>query len=129
MKTVKIFATGLAVLMALSLSSCKKTTGDEKVSGTYEVTANVETVDYNKGHGVIFGAMESAVNETARNFSFRTDANDKAVIAAADKAAKEHENQSDIDIVISVVFKPGNVSGQAENKPIVIKSYTFKGSD
>lgn len=120
---------GLAVLMALCLSSCSKNNNDEKVSGTYGVTANVGTIDYNKGHGIIFGAIENAVNETARNFSFRTDANDKAVIAAADKAAKEHENQSDIDIVISVVFKPGNVSGEAEKKPIEVKSYTFKGSN
>lgn len=125
MKTVKIFALALATCAALFLTSCNKD-NNEKVSGVYGVTANVETIDYNKGHGIIFQAIESAVNETAKNFDFKTDANDKAVIAAADKAAKDHENQSDIDIVIDVVFKPGNTMGQAEKKPILVKSYTFK---
>lgn len=43
----------------------------------------------------------------------------------ADKAAEEHKDQANKKVVVSVVFQPGNAMGEAEKKPIVIKSYTF----
>ena len=73
-----------------------------------------------------FSEMEKAVNTVAKDFSFRTKANDDAIIAATDKVEKDYKDQADKEVVISVVFKPGNVVGQSEKKPEVVKAYTFK---
>ena len=82
-------------------------------------------VSSSEGSGIIFVAIRDAVITASRGFDFRTDSNDKAVIAAADKAAEEHKNQANKKVVVSVVFQPGNAMGEAEKKPVVIKSYTF----
>lgn len=124
MKTFKFMALAAAACLSFCLVSCKKDV-DEKVSGTYGVTVNVD-VDYNKGSGIIFSEMENAVNTVAKDFSFRTKANDDAIIAATDKVEKDYKDQADKEVVISVVFKPGNVVGQPEKNPEVVKAYTFK---
>ena len=116
----------LFLLVLLALVSCGKP-GEEPVSGTYGVTTNLtEDINYHVGYGIIFGAMEDAVTEASKGFSVRSEASDNAVKAAADKVYEERKNQSDKDVILTVVFKPGNVSGQPEKTPIPIKSYTFK---
>lgn len=77
------------------------------------------------GSGVIFTAMYDEVAKLAREMNFRTDANDKKVIAATDKIAAEYKNQASEKITISVVFTEANESGKAEKKPVVLKSYVF----
>ena len=121
MKTVRIIAMALVACMALCLTSCNKNVS-EPVSGTYGVTADK---DVPSGAGSIFAEMSDAVT-SAGNFSFRSEANDSAVKAAADKVYNERKGTSDINATISVVFKPGNVSGQAEKKPELVKAYKFE---
>ncbi len=53
----------------------------------------------------------------------------KVVIAAADKVAAEYKDQANKPIEVYVVFQPGNAMGEAEKKPIVIKTYKFTPVD
>ena len=123
MKAFKFIALAVAACMTLCFTSCTKT-GTDQTLGTYSATCNVE-VSTSEGSGIIFSAIRDAVINASRGFDFRTDANDKAVIAAADKAAAEHKDQANKAIVVSVVFQPANAMGEAEKKPIVIKTYPF----
>lgn len=125
---MKRFLILLLVPFALSFTSCTKTTDTGKDAGSYTAICD-DNVSSSEGSGVIFFAIRDAVLNASRNFDFRTDANDKAVIAAADKAAEEHKNQANKKIVVSVVFQPGHAMGEAEKKPVVIKSYTFTPVD
>lgn len=126
MKTIKFFAMALVACVAMCLTSCGKP-GEEPVSGTYGVTTNLtEDIDFNKGSGIVYHEMEEAVTEASKGFSVRSDASDNAVKAAADKVYEERKNYSDKAMILTVVFKPGNVVGQPEKKPIPIKSYTFE---
>ena len=127
MKVFKLIAVAATACLALCFTSCTKTTGDDKVVGSYTATCDTD-VSSSEGSGVIFVAIRDAVIKASKGFDFRTDANDKAVIAAADKAAEEHKNQANKAIVVSVVFQPGNAMGEAEKKPVVLKSYTFNPS-
>ena len=97
----------------LSITSCTKTTGDDKTVGSYTATCDTE-VSSSEGSGIIYVAIRDAVIKASRGFDFRTDSNDKAVIAAADKAAEEHKDQANKKVVVSVVFQPGNAMGEAE---------------
>ena len=106
MKTFKFIALAAVACLAFCFSSCTKVSSSE-------------------GSGVIFFAIRDAVITASKGFNVRSDANDKAVIAAADKAAEEHKNQANKRIVVSVVFQPGNAMGEAEKKPVVIKTYPF----
>ncbi len=115
----------LAIAAALLLSSCQ-VIKPEGTLGTYSVTCD-KTVSANTGNGVIFNTMYDAVAKL--KFDFRTSANDKAVIAATDKVAEEYKDQASEPIVISVVFKEANAMGEAEKKPVVIKSYNFTPVD
>lgn len=124
MKAIIFIALAAVACLTLCFTSCTKTTGDDKTVGTYTATCD-SNVSSSEGSGVIFYAIRDAVISASRGFDFRTDSNDKAVIAAADKAAEEHKNQANKQIVVSVVFQPGNAMGEAEKKPVVIKSYTF----
>ena len=129
MKAFKLIALAAAACMAICFTSCTKVSGgDDKNLGTYGATCDV-SVSTSEGSGVIFSAIRDAVIVTSRSFDFRTDANDKAVIAAADKAAAEHKDQANKKIVVSVIFQPANAMGEAEKKPIVLKSYTFNPVD
>lgn len=124
MKTIKFFALAIVACMALCFTSCTKT-GDTDEFGTYTATCDV-TVSSSEGSGIIFNQIRDAVLIAGKSFNFRNSANDKAVIAAADKKAEEYKDQANKPIVVSVIFQPGNEMGQAEKKPIVIKNYTFK---
>lgn len=115
----------LAIAAALLLSSCQ-VIKPEGTLGTYSVTCD-KTVSANTGNGVIFNTMYDAVAKL--KFDFRTSANDKAVIAATDKVAEEYKDQASEPIVISVVFREANAMGEAEKKPVVIKSYNFTPVD
>lgn len=124
MKAFKFIALAAVACLAFCFSSCTKISGDDKNVGTYTAISDVD-VTSSEGSGVIFFAIRDAVINASRGFDVRTASNDKAVIAAADKAAEEHKNQANKKIVVSVVFQPGNAMGEAEKKPVVIKSYTF----
>jgi hypothetical protein len=122
MKTIKLIAMALVACMALCFTSCS--INDPGDSGSYTATCN-ETVNSNKGSGIIFNAIRDAVIVAGRGRDFRTAANDKVVIEAADKVAAQYKDQTDIPIVVSVVFRPGNAMGEAEKADIVIKNYSF----
>lgn len=124
MKTFKFIALAAVACLAFCFSSCTKISGDDKNVGTYTAISDVD-VTSSEGSGVIFFAIRDAVITASKGFNVRSDSNDKAVIAAADKAAEEHKNQANKRIVVSVVFQPGNAMGEAEKKPVVIKSYPF----
>ncbi len=124
MKTFKFIALAAAACIAFCCSSCTKISGDDTTVGTYTATCDAD-VSSSEGSGVIFFAIRDAVINASKGFNVRSNSNDKAVIAAADKAAEEHKDQANKKVVVSVVFQPGNAMGEAEKKPIVIKSYTF----
>ena len=124
MKAFKLIAIAAAACLALCFTSCTKISGDDKNVGSYGAICDTQ-VSTSEGSGVIFFAIRDAVINASRGFDVRTASNDKAVIAAADKAAEEHKNQANKKIVVSVVFQPGNAMGESEKKPIVLKSYTF----
>lgn len=124
MKTVKTILLAVAACMALCFTSCNKTTDTGKDSGTYTAIADVD-LSSKEGSGIIFYQIRDAVILAGRSFNFRTDANDKVVIAAADQVAAQYKDYANKKVVVSVVFQPGNAMGEAEKKPIVIKSYTF----
>ena len=124
MKAIKFIALAAVACLTLCFTSCTKTTGDDKNVGSYTATCDSD-VSSSEGSGVIFYAIRDAVISASRGFDFRTDSNDKAVIAAADKKAEEYKDQANKPIVVSVIFQPGNAMGEAEKKPVVIKSYTF----
>ena len=124
MKAFKFIALAAVACLALCFSSCTKISGNDKTVGSYTATCDIN-VSSSEGSGIIFVAIRDAVITASRGFDVRSDSNDKAVIAAADKAAEEHKNQANKKIVVSVVFQPGNAMGEAEKKPVVIKSYTF----
>ena len=88
---------------------CTKISGDDKNVGTYTAISDVD-VTSSEGSGVIFFAIRDAVINASRGFNVRSDSNDKAVIAAADKAAEEHKNQANKKIVVvkSYTFTPAN---------------------
>ncbi len=122
MKTIKLIAMAFAACMALCFTSCSiKDPGD---SGSYTATCDV-AVTGNEGSGIIFNKIRDAVILAGRGLDFRTAANDKVVIEAADKVAAEYKDQANKPIVVSVVFRPGNAMGEAEKSDIVIKKYTF----
>ena len=124
MKAVKFFALAMAACLTLCFTSCTKTSGTDQNVGTYTAICDSD-VSSSEGSGIIFFAIRDAVITASRDFNVRSDANDKTVVAAADKAAEAHKNQANKKVVVSVVFQPGNAMGEAEKKPIVIKSYTF----
>ena len=124
MKAIKFIALAAVACLTLCFTSCTKTTGDDKNVGSYTATCDSD-VSSSEGSGIIFFAIRDAVITASRGFNVRSDSNDKAVIAAADKAAEEHKDQANKKVVVSVVFQPGNAMGEAEKKPVVIKSYTF----
>ena len=128
MKKFKFIALVAVACLSLCFAACTKITGNEKVLGSYTATCDI-TVYTSEGSGIIFGAIRDAVILAGRDYDFRTDAGDKAVIAAADKVAQEYKDQANKKITVSVVFQPGNAMGEAEAKPIVIKSYTFTPVD
>lgn len=128
MKTIKFIAMAFVACMALCLSSCTKGGSDSGDSGTYTATCNV-TVSNSEGSGIIFHKIRDAVIVAGRDFYFKTPANDKVVIAAADKVAAEYKDQANKPIEVYVVFQPGNAMGEAEKKPIVIKTYKFTPVD
>ena len=121
MKLFKIIV--LAAAAVLLCASCTKS-GTEQVLGNYSVTCD-KAVSSSTGSGVIYYAMYNKIVAVARDFNFRTDANDKAVIAAADQIASEYKDQASEKITVSVIFTEANALGEAEKKPVVIKSYTF----
>ncbi len=124
MKAIKFIALAAVACLTLCFTSCTKTTGDDKNVGSYTAICDSD-VSSSEGSGIIFFAIRDAVITASKGFNVRSDSNDKAVIAAADKAAEEHKNQANKAVVVSVVFQPGNAMGEAEKKPVVIKSYTF----
>lgn len=124
MKAFKFIALTAAACLALCFTSCTKTSGTDQTVGTYTAICDSD-VSSSEGSGIIFFAIRDAVIKASKGFDFRTASNDQAVIAAADKAAEEHKNQANKKVVVSVVFQPGNAMGEAEKKPVVIKSYTF----
>lgn len=124
MKAFKFIALAAVACLAFCLSSCTKTSGNDKTVGSYTAICDTE-VSSAEGSGIIFFAIRDAVIKASKGFDFRTDSNDSAVIAAADKVAEEYKNQANKQVVVSVVFQPGNAMGESEKKPIVIKSYTF----
>ena len=81
------------------------------------------------GSGVIYTTMYDEVAKLTREMDFRTDANDKKILAATDKIAAEYKNQASEKITISVVFTEANESGKAGKKPVVLKSYVFTPVD
>ena len=125
---MKRFLLFLLVPLALCFTSCTKTTDNGKDVGTYTAICDTD-VSSSEGSGIIYVAIRDAVIIASRGFDFRTADNDKAVIAAADKAAEEHKDQANKKVVVSVVFQPGHAMGEAEKKPVVIKSYTFTPVD
>lgn len=128
MKAIKLFAIAAVACMALCFTSCTKPGSNDPVVGSYTATCDITVVN-TEGSGIIFGKIKDAVIIASRGFDVRSDANDKVVIAAADKVAAEYKDQANKKIVVSVVFQPGNEMGAAEKKPIVIKSYTFTPVD
>lgn len=124
MKAVILFALAMAACLTLCFTSCTKTSSTDQNVGTYTAICDSD-VSSSEGSGIIFFAIRDAVITASRGFNVRSDANDKAVVAAADKAAEAHKDQANKKVVVSVVFQPGNAMGEAEKKPIVIKSYTF----
>jgi hypothetical protein len=125
MKAFKIIALATAVCLTLCFaSSCTKISGNDKDMGSYSAICD-SNVSSSEGSGIIYFAIRDAVINASRGFDFRSDSNDKTVIAAADEAAEEHKYQANKKVVVSVVFQPGNAMGEAEKKPVVIKSYTF----
>ena len=128
MKAIKFFAIAAVACMALCFTSCTKPSGNDPVVGSYTAIADISVVN-TEGSGIILGKIKDAVIIASRGFDVRSDANDKVVIAAADKVAAEYKDQANKKIVVSVVFQPGNEMGTAEKKPIVIKSYTFTPVD
>ena len=119
MKLVKILA--LAVATALLFVSCTQN-NSEAPHGNYVVTCDKD-VSLLSGSGSIFSEMYDEVAKLG--YEVRTAANDKAVIAATDKVYEARKNQASEALTISVGFKEGNVSGQPENTPVVIKTYTL----
>lgn len=109
MKTFIFIALAAAACLAFCFSSCTKISGDDKTVGTYTATCDAD-VSSSEGSGVIFFAIRDAVINASRGFNVRSDSNDKAVIAAADKAAEEHKNQANKKIVVvkSYTFTPAN---------------------
>lgn len=126
MKTLKLIAMAVVACIALCLTSCSEINngGSDPVIGSYGATSDI-AVSSSEGSGVIFNAIRDAVINTSRGFDVRTKENDKAVIAAADKVAGQYKDQANKKIVVSVIFQPGNAMGEAEKKPVVLKSYTF----
>ena len=114
----------LAAAAALLFVSCVPKTTPESIPGNYSVTCD-KTVSLNSGSGIIYSTMYDEVAKLANELKFRTDANDKKVIAVTDKVAAEYKNQASEKIKISVIFTESNQSGKPENKPVVIKSYDF----
>lgn len=123
MKAIKIIALAMAACMALCITSCTKTSPEPNV-GTYTCTADID-LSSKEGSGIIFFAMRDAVLTATKEYSTRSDAGDKAAIAAAEKAAAEHKDQANKKVVVSVVFQPGHAMGESEKAPVVLKSYTF----
>ncbi|MBR5404047.1 MAG: hypothetical protein IK113_07490 [Bacteroidales bacterium] len=122
MKTIKLVAMAVVACMALCFTSCS--INDPGDSGSYTATCDV-AVSASEGSGIIFNKIRDAVILAGRGLDFRTEANNKVVIDAADKVAAEYKDQANKPIVVSVVFRPGNAMGEAEKADIVIKKYTF----
>lgn len=127
MKPFKLVVLAVAACMALCFTSCGKI-NDPGDSGSYTATCNI-AVTGSEGSGIIFNKIRDAVILAGRDFNFKTDANDKVVIAAADKVAAEYKDQANKAIVVTVVFRPGNAVGEAEKADIPVKSYTFTPVD
>jgi hypothetical protein len=123
MKAIKLITLAVAACVALCFTACTKT-GTEPEVGTYTCTVDV-TVSAYEGAGIVFFAMRDAVIDASRGFNVRTPENDSIVLAAADAAAKEHGDDSNKLMSVAVVFQPGNVMGEAEKEPIVLRRYTF----
>ena len=123
MKAIKLVTMAVVAFMALGLTSCTKNIQDPVV-GDYTVISDI-TVNRNEGSGIIYYQMRDAVINAARGADVRSEATDKAVIAAADVVAHDYKDQANKKVVLSVVFQPGNAMGEAEKKPTVLKSYTF----
>ena len=127
MKLIKFFT--LAIAATLMFASCGDTSSDEPVLGTYSCTCD-QNVASSTPNGVIFFAMQNEVIKVSKDFNFRTKENDNAVIAAADKVAKEYKDQAEEKtLTVSVIFTEANAMGKPENKPVVLKDYTFTPID
>ncbi|MBO4417630.1 MAG: hypothetical protein J5801_05895 [Bacteroidales bacterium] len=125
MKTIKTILVAVAACVALCFTSCTKTTDTGENFGSYSAIADVD-LSSKEGSGIIYYQIRDAVINASKGLNYRTAANDQTVIAAADPVAETYKNYANKPVVVSVVFQPANAMGEAEKKPIVIKSYSFK---
>lgn len=115
MKTIKFIALAIVACMALCFTSCTKT-GNSSDSGDYTATCDV-AVSNSEGSGIIFYKIRDAVIIAGRGLDFRTPANDKIVIDAADKVAAEYKDQANKPIVVSVISSPATLWAKLKRSP------------
>ena len=122
MKTFKTVLIALAA--ALLFVSCTGNVNDP-VKGTYKCTCDKDVSSYT-GCGNIFNSMNDAVITAINGRDTRLKANDDIAVNAAAKVAEELKDQAETDFTVYVVFQEGNVMGENEKKPVILKSFNFK---
>ncbi len=124
MKATKSILIAIAACMVFCITSCNQIDNSDPVVGIYTCIPDIN-VSSSEGSGIIFGAMRDAVLKATRQYDIRSSAGDNAAVSAAEGVAAQYKDQANKKIVISVVFQPGNAMGEAEKKPVVLKSFTF----
>ena len=116
--------------LALCISSCTKTQDSGQDFGTYTCISSVE-ISSKEASGAIGLHMKDAVILACRNndIHYRTDANDKIVIAAADEVYEKEKGNANKSIEVYLVFQPSSTLGEAEQKPVRVKTYPLTASN
>ena len=129
MKTLKMIAMAAVACLALCISSCTKTDSGQNF-GTYTCLPS-ETISSKEASGEILSHMKDAVINACRNnnINYRTEANDKIVIAAADEVYNKEKGNANKSIDIYLVFQPSSTLGEAEKKSVTVHTYKLTASN
>lgn len=130
MKTLKMIAVAAVAGLALCISSCTKTQDSGQDFGTYTCTGS-EEISSKEASGAIGLHMRDAVIIACRNnnINYRTDANDKIVIAAADEVYEKEKGNANKTMDVYLVFQPSSTLGEAEKKAVRVKTYHLTASN
>ena len=128
MKTLKMIAMAAVACLALCISSCTKTDSGQNF-GTYTCMPS-ETISSNEASGEILSHMRDAVINACRNnnINYRTEANDKIVIAAADEVYNKEKGNANKSIEIYLVFQPSSTLGESDKPSQRVWTYKLTAS-
>lgn len=128
MKTLKMIAVAAFACLALCVSSCTKTDSGQNF-GSYTCMPSVD-VSSKEASGEILSHMRDAVINACRNnnINYKTDANDKLVIAAADEVYNREKGNANKTMEVYLVFQPSGELGKADKPSVRVKTYQLTAS-